>query len=74
MILYYLINIALVVVGGVFFMAGGIVSYVSISQEKKEWYIKKFWLGIVVMVAGILLWWLAGSVYMGTFKFPLLGE
>ena len=72
MILYYLINIALVVVGGVFYMAGGIVSYVSISQENKEWF--TFWLGIVVMAVGILLWWLAGSVYMGTFKFPLLGE
>ena len=73
MIAFYLLNTLLVVVGGIFFMIGGVASWVSLGeyQSSKDWF--GLCVGTFLMVVAIGLFYIAGSWYPSDFIISLVG-
>ena len=67
MFLYYLANIFLIVIGAISFTVGYVITWTSLGENYpiKDWY--GIFIGSVLLLIGIGLWWIAGSWYPSDF-------
>lgn len=74
MFTYFVINSILVVLGGAFLLLGLACAWVSLGSYKRAADKFGIWFGIGVMVLGIGLWYISGSIYPEGYDPALLGE